>query len=72
MASQVCLPVRHGRSTFLQPSVGRRRSPRKDGFDINSNGAINAILSPNDAEAQALGREEESMRQEWGPRYSLG
>lgn len=47
------------RSTFLQPSIGRRCSPGKDGFDINSNRAIDAVPSPNDAEAQALGREEE-------------
>lgn len=45
--------------TFLQPAISCRRSLRKDGFDINPDGTVNAVLSPNDAEAQALWRGEE-------------
>lgn len=60
-AGQVCGGGGGGaaKRTFLQPAISCRRSLRKDGFDINPDGTVNAVLSPNDAEAQALWRGEE-------------
>ena len=47
------------RPTFLKPSVGGSCAPSKDALHVNTNGTVNAVLPPDDAEAQALGREEE-------------
>lgn len=48
------------RPTFLQPSVGCCCPSCKDGFDVNPNGAVNAVLASDDAEAQALGEGDRS------------
>ena len=47
--------------TFLKPSISCSCSPCKDALHINSNRAINAVLSSNNAEAQALGKEERDI-----------
>lgn len=44
--------------TFLEPAIGGSCAPSEDALHVNPNGTINAVLSPDNAEAQALGKEE--------------
>lgn len=46
------------RPTFLEPAIGGSCAPSEDALHVNPNGTVNAVLSPDNAEAQALGKEE--------------